>query len=138
MRKEALAPIAAVTAAERRAILAARSIWEFDDRFSAPRNGFAGAADYYERSAARHYLAGIAVPTLVIHALDDPWIPSEPYRDFAMAAQPEPRSAHHRARRACRLRGQRPTHRLARSGGRALPRNLGQPALRRFAASTAE
>ncbi|HXP32260.1 MAG TPA: alpha/beta fold hydrolase [Stellaceae bacterium] len=88
MRKEAVAPIAAVTGAERRAILAARSIWEFDDRFSAPRNGFAGATDYYERSAARHYLAGIAVPTLVIHALDDPWIPSEPYLDFVWRRNP--------------------------------------------------
>jgi hypothetical protein len=79
MRAESLAPGAEVSAAERAAIREARSIWEFDHRFSAPRNGFGGAEDYYARNAARHYLDGIAVPTLVIHALDDPWIPGAPY-----------------------------------------------------------
>src|SRR5580658_360427 len=78
MRAESLAPGAEVTAAERAAIREARSIWEFDHGFSAPRNGFGGAEDYYERNAARRYLDGIAVPTLVIHALDDPWIPGAP------------------------------------------------------------
>jgi hypothetical protein len=80
MRAEAQAPIAELTERERRAIRAARSIWEFDDGFSAPRNGFAGAEDYYERCAARHFLGGIGIPTLIIHALDDPWIPAEAYR----------------------------------------------------------
>jgi predicted alpha/beta-fold hydrolase len=79
MRAESLGPGAEITAAERAAILAARSIWEFDDGFSAPRNGFSGAEDYYEGNASRRFLDGIAVPTLVIHALDDPWIPPEPY-----------------------------------------------------------
>lgn len=82
MRAESLGAGAEVTAAERAAVLGARSIWEFDDRFSAPRNGFAGAEDYYERNAARHFLDGIAVPTLLIHALDDPWIPPEPYLGY--------------------------------------------------------
>ncbi len=88
MRAESLGPGAEVTAAERAAIIGARSIWEFDHRFSAPRNGFAGAEDYYERNAARHFLDGIAVPTLVIHALDDPWIPSEPYLGYAWRRNP--------------------------------------------------
>lgn len=88
MRAEAMAPIAAITAAERRAIRAARSIWAFDEGYSAPRNGFSSAADYYERCAARNYLATIAVPTLVIHALDDPWIPPAPYLAFDWRANP--------------------------------------------------
>ncbi len=79
MRVEALGEGAVVTADERQAILRARSIWEFDHSFSAPRNGFAGAEDYYHRNASGGFLDGIAVPTLVIHALDDPWIPSAPY-----------------------------------------------------------
>ena len=79
MRREALAPGAELSADERGVIRDARSIWEFDHRFSAPRNGFAGAEDYYERNTARRFLDGIAVPTLVIYALDDPWIPAPAY-----------------------------------------------------------
>jgi uncharacterized protein len=79
MRREALAPGAELAAAERAAIREARSIWEFDHRFSAPRNGFADAEEYYEKNAAGRFLDDIAVPTLVIHALDDPWIPADAY-----------------------------------------------------------
>jgi predicted alpha/beta-fold hydrolase len=79
MKEESLGPGAEVTAEERRAVRAARSIWAFDHGFSAPRNGFAGAEDYYERNSSRHFLDGITVPTLVVHALDDPWVPAGPY-----------------------------------------------------------
>ncbi len=79
MRTEALAPKAELSERERSAVLEARSIWEFDASFSAPRNGFAGADDYYAKNGARSYLDGIKVPTLVIHALDDPWVPADPY-----------------------------------------------------------
>jgi predicted alpha/beta-fold hydrolase len=51
-----------------------RSIREFDDRITARYCGFAGAADYYERASASRVLDRIAIPTLVIHALDDPFI----------------------------------------------------------------
>ena len=76
-----MAPAAAVTAEEHRAALGAQNLWEFDERFTAPRNGFAGAADYYGRSSARFFLDEIAVPTLLIHALNDPIVPDAPYRD---------------------------------------------------------
>ncbi len=76
------------SAAERDAVLTARTVIEFDDRFVAPRNGFAGAADYYRRCSAAAYLDGIGVPTLVIHALDDPWIPGTIYRDVDWPANP--------------------------------------------------
>jgi predicted alpha/beta-fold hydrolase len=79
MRHESLGEGAEITAAERAAIIESRSVWEFDQRFVAPRNGFAGAEDYYARSASGQFLDGIAVPTLVIHALDDPWIPPAAY-----------------------------------------------------------
>ena len=79
MRDEALAPGSELSAGERAVIRAARSIWEFDERFSAPRNGFAGAEEYYEKNAARRFLDGIGVPTLIIHARDDPWIPADAY-----------------------------------------------------------
>ena len=79
LRAESLGEGAEINGKERIAILEAQSLWEFDHRFSAPRNGFRGAEDYYERNAAKRFLDGIAVPTLVIHALDDPWIPPEAY-----------------------------------------------------------
>ena len=80
MKQEALAEGAAVDAAERRAIAGAPSIYDFDDRFVAPRNGFAGAADYYAKCSAERFLDGIARPTLVLHAGDDPWVPSGAHR----------------------------------------------------------
>jgi hypothetical protein len=79
MKREALAPGAAVSTAERAAIAAVRNVYEFDDRFIAPRFGYRDAQDYYESNAAKHFLAGIARPALVLHALDDPWIPAACY-----------------------------------------------------------
>ncbi|WP_162906549.1 YheT family hydrolase [Algihabitans albus] len=60
-------------------LAAVRSVWEFDERVVAPANGFAGAEDYYAQSAAKGYWRGIRVPTLIVTALDDPWIPGESY-----------------------------------------------------------
>jgi predicted alpha/beta-fold hydrolase len=77
---EAVAPTAALTEDERQAAQSARTVYQFDDRFVAPRNGFAGAADYYARCSAEAYLAAIKTPTLIVHALDDPWIPADAYR----------------------------------------------------------
>lgn len=79
MKREALAPGAAVTAAERAAIAAARNVYEYDDCFIAPRFGYRGAPDYYENNAAKNFLAGIRQPALILHALDDPWIPGACY-----------------------------------------------------------
>src|SRR5262245_2916483 len=50
-------------------------ISEFDDRYTAPDGGYRDAADYYDRSGARHVLDRIAVPTTIITAQDDPFIP---------------------------------------------------------------
>jgi predicted alpha/beta-fold hydrolase len=54
---------------------AMRSLREFDDAYTAPAGGYASAADYYERTGARHVLGHITVPTLIITAQDDPFIP---------------------------------------------------------------
>lgn len=53
---------------------AVRSIRDFDEHVMAPYCGFAGADDYYARSGASRVLDRIAVPTLVLHAMDDPFI----------------------------------------------------------------
>ncbi len=52
-----------------------RSVYEFDDRYTAPRNGFDGAEDYYRKSSAGPLAPEIAIPGLVVHAADDPFIP---------------------------------------------------------------
>jgi predicted alpha/beta-fold hydrolase len=82
LKREAVGAGDKLDADERRAVASARSIWEFDDRFVAPRNGWASAADYYAANMARQFLPEIRVPTLLIHALDDPWIPAEAYTSF--------------------------------------------------------
>lgn len=49
----------------------------FDDAFTAPLHGFMNARDYWEKSSARQYLADITVPTLVLNARNDPFLPEE-------------------------------------------------------------
>jgi predicted alpha/beta-fold hydrolase len=50
------------------------SIREFDEHVTAYYSGFRGAEDYYTRSSASQLIAKIPIPTLVLHALDDPFI----------------------------------------------------------------
>ena len=64
---------------ERKTILGASSLWQFDDSFTAPRHGYAGAEDFYGTNSSQHFLGGIGVPTLLIHAQDDPFVPADPY-----------------------------------------------------------
>jgi hypothetical protein len=80
MKREALAPSADLTTAERAAIAGARSVYEFDDRFVAPHFGYRDAQEYYEANAAKNFLAGARLPTLILQAPDDPWIPAACYR----------------------------------------------------------
>lgn len=62
------------------------SIEEFDDRFIAPAFGFADARDYYARASSLPLIESIRIPTLIIHAEDDPFIPFAPLRDVSVAA----------------------------------------------------
>ena len=52
-----------------------RSIWEFDDKITAPLHGFEDAVDYYRRCSSAGFLKSIAVDTLLIQSADDPMIP---------------------------------------------------------------
>ncbi len=63
------------------------SLYEFDNIYTAPRNGFADAEDYYRRSSAGPCIPRIEVPGLVIHSQDDPFIPSEPFRTVPFPPQ---------------------------------------------------
>ena len=53
------------------------TLWEFDDLLTAPLDGFKNFHDYYEKASCRQYLAGIQVPALLVHALDDPFMVPE-------------------------------------------------------------
>lgn len=83
MKREALATPGGLEAPYARAAVGARSVYEFDDKLVAPRNGFAGAEDYYAHCSAAIYLDGITLPTLILQAADDPWIPAAIYQDIA-------------------------------------------------------
>jgi uncharacterized protein len=60
----------------------------FDDRVTAPYCGFAGADDYYARAAAANVVDRIAVPGLIIHAANDPFIRVQPETLRKIAANP--------------------------------------------------
>src|SRR5712692_3003550 len=65
-----------------------RSIEQFDDRYIAPMFGFENADDYYARASSLPVIGRIRLPTLMIHAVDDPFIPFAPLRDPSIAANP--------------------------------------------------
>jgi predicted alpha/beta-fold hydrolase len=54
----------------------ARTLVEFDDVVTAPVHGFRDAHDYYSRSSSLRWLPGVRVQTLLLSAVDDPFLPS--------------------------------------------------------------
>ena len=52
---------------------------EFDDLYTGPRNGFAGAMDYYRQSSAFRFVPRIPIPTLLLTARDDPFVAVAPF-----------------------------------------------------------
>ena len=74
----------ATSAEERAGIDAIRTIRDFDDVVTGPKNGFRDAADYYAHCSAQRFLGGIAIPTLLVHAGNDPWVPDTDYRRLAV------------------------------------------------------
>ena len=82
MQAEALAEGSGLSQAERDAVAAVESVRGFDEALTAPRNGFAGVTDYYERCSAQRYLTAVKVPSLIVMARNDPWIPIDSYLDF--------------------------------------------------------
>jgi predicted alpha/beta-fold hydrolase len=65
-----------------------RTIREFDEEFVSRAHGFADADDYYHCASSIRVAAGIRVPTLIIHAQDDPFIPFEPLRQPVFSENP--------------------------------------------------
>jgi len=65
-----------------------RSVRDFDERITALYSGFSSAKDYYYRAAAARVIDRIAVPTLILHALDDPFIILTPETTAAIRTNP--------------------------------------------------
>jgi uncharacterized protein len=65
-----------------------RTVYDFDDRYTARYFGFGTAANYYATQSAKNFLDAIRVPTLIVQAKDDPMIPFEVYDHPAFRSNP--------------------------------------------------
>jgi predicted alpha/beta-fold hydrolase len=75
---------------ERERLARLRTLWDFDDVVTAPVHGFRDAADYYARSSALGFLAGVRTPTLLLSAVDDPFLPAAVLDDVRAATAGNP------------------------------------------------
>ena len=64
------------------------SVRAFDGAYTAPHFGFGSAEEYYFRASALRVASRIRVPTLIITAKDDPFVPTEPFADPALTSNP--------------------------------------------------
>ena len=55
----------------------AKTLYEFDDAVTAPVHGFRDAGDYWRRASSKPWLPGVRLPTLVLNALNDPFLPRQ-------------------------------------------------------------
>ena len=65
------------------------SIRAFDRDFTAPRNGYDSVDDYYADNSAVPSLPKITIPTVLLYALDDPFIPADVYEEFDWQRNPK-------------------------------------------------
>jgi len=61
---------------DRERLAAARTLYEFDDVFTAPLHGFRDADDYWARASAKPHLRRIEIPALLLNARNDPFVPA--------------------------------------------------------------
>ena len=62
---------------DRQRLQAARTLYEFDEVFTAPLHGFRGTDDYWARASAKPHLHRIRIPALVLNARNDPFVPAD-------------------------------------------------------------
>ena len=65
------------------------TVRDFDEAFTAPHHGFHDADDYYYRASSLRVIDAIHVPTLILSAEDDPFVPTDQFRDPAIANNPK-------------------------------------------------
>ena len=107
-----------------------RRVWTvrgFDEAYTAPHHGFRDAADYYHRASALRVVDRIRVPTLILTAEDDPFVPAEPFRDPAVTGNPHITSSSRRTAATAPI-VERADRRLRRLLGRARDRQVSRHA----------
>ena len=67
---------------------AIKTVRQFDETYTAPYFGFRSAEDYYHRASAMRVIDRVRVPTLIITAEDDPFVPSAPFHDPKVTGNP--------------------------------------------------
>ncbi len=77
-----------------------RSLMEFDEKFTGPLHGFAGAVDYYTKCSSIHFIEKITVPVLVVNALNDPFLgencfPNQTFKDHPYVTFEFPQNGGH-------------------------------------------
>ena len=62
-----------------------KNFHDFDNRYTAPLHGFADAEDYWHKCSSKQFVNRIRIPTLLVNALDDPFLTPAcfPYREIA-------------------------------------------------------
>ena len=83
LQPEAFAPIFARTD-----VNAIRTVYDFDDRITAPHFGFGDAPNYYKTQSSQNFLEAIRVPALLLTAQDDPLVPFAVYGHRAIRGNP--------------------------------------------------
>jgi predicted alpha/beta-fold hydrolase len=73
---------------DRKRLLAARTLRDFDDCFTAPLHGFSGVDDYWRRASAKPHLEAIRVPALLLNARNDPLVPGDSLPGPCAAGEP--------------------------------------------------
>jgi len=66
-----------------------KSIWEFDDTFTAQVCGFGTAENYYRACSSSGFIPGIRLPALILASRDDPLIPVEPFQKLKLSSTTE-------------------------------------------------
>jgi predicted alpha/beta-fold hydrolase len=60
----------------REKLMSSRDLYEFDNVVTAPLHGYCNTEDYWHRASAKHVLSDITVPTMVLNAQNDPFLPA--------------------------------------------------------------
>ncbi|WP_025916606.1 YheT family hydrolase [Herminiimonas sp. CN] len=71
---------------DREKMLRANNLYDFDNIVTAPLHGYRDTDDYWDRASARHVLGDITLPTLVLNARNDPFLPAQHLPQQAAAA----------------------------------------------------
>ena len=71
-----------------RALGGVRTVRGFDEAFTAPHHGFRDADDYYHRASSLRVIDRITLPTLILSADDDPFVPADQFQDNAVVTNP--------------------------------------------------